>query len=165
MPNRLTRGNALVGALSIDAQDITISDDLVVGDTANVAGNFSVNTTKFTVAASTGNTAVDGTLGVKGNVAVNTNKFNVTASSGNTAVAGTLGVAGDVAVNTDKLVVTASSGNVESKGTIKGTQFILDPKIALIADPTGGATQDAESRTAIVAIIDALIAAGIVSAT
>ncbi|MBI3418623.1 MAG: DUF2793 domain-containing protein [Proteobacteria bacterium] len=34
------------------------------------------------------------TLGVTGNFAVNTNKFNVTASSGNTTVAGTLGVTG-----------------------------------------------------------------------
>lgn len=35
--NRLTRGKALVGALSIDAQDITISDDLVVGDSTGTA--------------------------------------------------------------------------------------------------------------------------------
>lgn len=137
MPNRLTRGQALVGALSIDAQDITISDDLLVGDSANVAGNFSVNTTKFTVAGASGNTVVDGTLGVKGNVAV----------------------------NTDKLVVTASSGNVVSAGTVTGTQFILSPKLSLVADPSGGATQDAEARTAIGAVIDALIAAGIMSAT
>lgn len=37
MPNRLTRGKALVGALSIDAQDITISDDLAVGDATTTA--------------------------------------------------------------------------------------------------------------------------------
>lgn len=35
--NRLTKGKALVGALSIDAQDITISDDLVVGDATATA--------------------------------------------------------------------------------------------------------------------------------
>lgn len=35
--NRLTRGKALVGALSIDAQDITISDDLAVGDATTTA--------------------------------------------------------------------------------------------------------------------------------
>lgn len=35
--NRLTRGKALVGALSIDAQDITISDDLSVGDATATA--------------------------------------------------------------------------------------------------------------------------------
>jgi hypothetical protein len=37
--NRLTRGRALVGALSIDAQDITISDDLAVGGDSAVTGN------------------------------------------------------------------------------------------------------------------------------
>lgn len=36
-------------------------------------------------------------------------------------------------------------------------------KAAVIADPSGGATVDAESRTAINAIIDALQAAGIVA--
>jgi len=35
--NRLTKGRALVGALSIDAQDITISDDLSVGDATATA--------------------------------------------------------------------------------------------------------------------------------
>lgn len=35
--NRLTKGKALVGALSIDAQDITISDDLAVGDATTTA--------------------------------------------------------------------------------------------------------------------------------
>lgn len=35
--NRLTKGRALVGALSIDAQDITISDDLAVGDATTTA--------------------------------------------------------------------------------------------------------------------------------
>lgn len=38
---------------------------------------------------------VVGTLGVTGDVAINTNKFNVTASSGNTSIAGTLGVTGN----------------------------------------------------------------------
>jgi hypothetical protein len=37
---------------------------------------------------------ITGTLGSSGDFAVNTNKFNVTASSGNTAIAGTLGVTG-----------------------------------------------------------------------
>ena len=44
--------------------------------------------------AITGNETVGGTLGVTGDVAVNTNKFNVTASSGDTLIAGTLGVTG-----------------------------------------------------------------------
>lgn len=46
-----------------------------------------------------GSVAVSGTLGVTGDVAVNTNKFNVTASSGNTTIAGTLGVSGNTTID------------------------------------------------------------------
>lgn len=88
MPNRLTRGRALVGALSIDAQDITISDDLSVGDDATIAGD---------------------------------------------------------------LTVTGS--------------ITFGDQQAAISDPSGGATQDAEARTAIEAIIDALEAVGILEAS
>jgi hypothetical protein len=45
-------------------------------------------------AAVTGNSTVTGTLGVSSDFAVNTSKFTVAASSGNTAVAGTLAVTG-----------------------------------------------------------------------
>ena len=76
-----------------------------------VDGNFDVNSNKFTVTASNGNTAVGGTLnvtgtagfsdavGVDGNFDVNTNKFTVAASSGNTVVAGTLNVTGTITGN------------------------------------------------------------------
>ena len=46
MPNRLTRGKALVGALHIDAQDITIADDLIVGDDATVTGDLITGTAR-----------------------------------------------------------------------------------------------------------------------
>ena len=46
------------------------------------------------MADTTGNVATAGTLASTGDFAVNTNKFNVTASSGNTTVAGTVGVTG-----------------------------------------------------------------------
>jgi hypothetical protein len=42
--NRLTRGKALVGALSIDAQDISVTDDLTVGDDADIVGDATVGT-------------------------------------------------------------------------------------------------------------------------
>ena len=85
---------------------------------ADIAGNFAINTNKFNVTASSGNTTIAGTLGVTGDVSINTNKFNVTASSGNTTVAGTLGVTGDVAVNTNKFTVAASTGNTAVGGTL-----------------------------------------------
>ena len=48
--NRLTRGRALVGALSIDAQDITISDDLVVGGDSRTTGVAAVTRSAATIA-------------------------------------------------------------------------------------------------------------------
>lgn len=52
--------------------DLTLTDDLVVGDDATISGDLdvtggiTVNTDKFTVAADTGNTVIDGTLTVGG---------------------------------------------------------------------------------------------------
>jgi len=48
--------------------------------------------------------------------------------------------------------------------TASGTIDLGDP-VSVIAAPTGGATQDAESRTAIVAILAALDAVGIMAAS
>lgn len=46
-----------------------------------------------------GNVSITGTLGSSGNFAINTNKFNVTASSGDTTIAGSLGVTGLTTLN------------------------------------------------------------------
>lgn len=48
--NRLTRGRVLVGALSIDAQDITITDDLVVGGDSRTTGVAAVTRSTATIA-------------------------------------------------------------------------------------------------------------------
>jgi hypothetical protein len=48
--NRLSKGKVLVGALSIDAQDITISDDLVVGGDSRTAGVAAVKRSAATIA-------------------------------------------------------------------------------------------------------------------
>lgn len=56
MANRLTRGRALVGALSIDAQKVTAGDAVVVGSLT--AGTATV----------TGNATVEGDLTVDGSV-------------------------------------------------------------------------------------------------
>ena len=76
------------------------------------AVDFSINTNKFTVANSTGNTVIAGTLGVTGDVAVNTNKFTVTASSGNTAIAGTLNVTGHVTLEGVTSTGATGTGNL-----------------------------------------------------
>ncbi len=55
---------------------------------------------------------------------------------------------------------TALVGGLTAGGTID-----LGDPVTVIADPTGGATQDAEARTAINAILDALDAVGIMAAS
>jgi hypothetical protein len=61
---------------------ITVDGSLTTNTNLSSTGNFAVNTDKFTVGASTGNTAFTG------NLAINTNKFTVNATTGNTAIAG-----------------------------------------------------------------------------
>lgn len=70
-----------------------------------------------------GNVTIAGTLNVVGNFSVNTNKFTVTASSGNTNVAGTLNSAGDFSVATNKFTVTASSGDAVLAGTLTSAKL------------------------------------------
>jgi hypothetical protein len=98
-------------------------------------GNFAVNTDKFTVAATTGNTVVAGTLGVTGDVAVATNKFNVTAASGNTAVAGTLAVTGAATFTSS---VTAAS----IAGSMVATQAQMETGTATTVAVTPGRVQN-----------------------
>lgn len=82
---------------------------VTLATTLAVTGDVAVNTNKFTVTASSGNTLVAGTLSATGDVAVNTNKFNVTASSGNTAIAGTLAVTGTATVGGNAVMTTGTS--------------------------------------------------------
>ncbi len=89
---------------------ITVDGSLSTNTNLSSTGNFAVNTDKFTVAASSGNTAFTGDL------AINTNKFTVNATSGNTVVAGTLSIAsGSISVlggNNMTLAGAASHGGI-----------------------------------------------------
>ena len=85
------------------------SDTLSLGGVVNIAGNLNVNTNKFKVLASNGNTTIAGTLGVAGNFAVNTDKFKVIAGSGNTTTKGTLVVDGATTLKS----TLAVTGNVK----------------------------------------------------
>ena len=102
----------------------------VTGNTS--LGNLNVNTNKFNIISSSGNTTIAGTLNVSnavtlantltvtgntslGNLNVNTNKFNIISSSGNTTIAGTLNVSNAVTL-ANTLTVTNPIG-VSSGGT------------------------------------------------
>lgn len=86
-----------------------------LSNTLGVVGDFTVNTDKFAVQASSGNVDIAGTLDVTGAVsltsdlAINTNKFVVTAASGNTAIAGNLSVEGSTSLNGSVTVGNANA--------------------------------------------------------
>ena len=65
----------------------------------NANGGIAVDTNKFTVADETGNVATAGTLSAAGDFKVNTDKFVVTASSGNTSIGGDLTVTGNLTIS------------------------------------------------------------------
>lgn len=129
----LTAGAVKVGTGLTVAGNTTLVGTLVGGSASDIA----INTNKFTVAASTGNTAVAGTLTVTGlttltgglaggsssNITLNTNKFTVTAATGNTAIAGTLDVTGNTTVGGTLTVTGAASfpGGITVTGTERFT--------------------------------------------
>ena len=92
-----------------------------------------MDTNAFTVADSTGNTAIAGTLTVtsatnlNGGLAMDTNAFTVADSTGNTAIAGTLTVSsatalnGGITVDTNAFTVADSTGNTAIAGTLTVT--------------------------------------------
>ena len=82
-------------------------------------GNFDINTDKFTVNATTGNTGIAGTLHTVSNFDVNTNKFTVDAATGNTSIAGTLHTVSNFDVNTNKFTVNATTGNTSIAGRLE----------------------------------------------
>ncbi|BCU95667.1 MAG: hypothetical protein CM15mV10_0390 [uncultured marine virus] len=63
-------------------------DEVVIqGASKNFIMKNGSGTAKITAGSTTGNITMEGILAVTGNVDVNTDKFNITASSGNTAIA------------------------------------------------------------------------------
>lgn len=146
-------GNTDVGGTLIVTGNTTLS-----GTTRSI-GNFDVNTNKFNVNASNGNTAIAGTLDVDstltstGDFDVNTNKFTVNATSGNTAIAGNLDVTGTVSsvgnfdVNTNKFNVIASSGNTSIAGTLDVTGAITGDSLAVTTINTSGGIDVQNSDT------------------
>ena len=107
-------------------------------------------TAKITAGSTTGNITMEGILAVTGNVDVNTDKFNITASSGNTAIAGTLVVSDATTIKADNKffkIQTAAAADKFTVDTDNGNTVIsgeLNVNSAVDLDTTlnvdGGAT-------------------------
>ena len=115
LSNATESTSTTTGALKV-AGGVGIVKNLNVGGNIGLTGNLLINTDKFVITATTGNTAIAGTLDTVGTFKVNTDKFVVTATNGNTAIAGTLDVTG----NTELLANLVIDGN---------TQLGSDPSI------------------------------------
>jgi hypothetical protein len=87
-----TGATALGGTLAVTGAT-TLNGNTSVSGTNTLTVGTGATTLGGTLAV-TGATTLSSTLGVTGNIAVNTNKFTIDASTGNTVIAGTLKVAG-----------------------------------------------------------------------
>jgi hypothetical protein len=160
---------------SMGFTNLSVPGTLGVTGLVSADGGIAVNTDKFTVAETTGNTAIAGNLQVSGpisanggmdvlssltagslsltgGIAVDTDKFTVADTTGNTAIAGTLGVTGlvsadgGIAVDTDKFTVADATGNVTTKGNVvvEGTLSCSNiveatPTLPMLGESFGGA--------------------------
>lgn len=83
-----------------------------------------------------------GSVEMVGNLYINTDKFSVVGSSGNTSISGTLTVAGvtniasDVNINTDKVSITASTGDTDIRGNVTVSGSISHRDIGFISRTT-----------------------------
>lgn len=124
---KMATGSQAVTATTLTAGRTSLTDTISGNVVALFGGNIGIGTTaynKFTIAGSSGNTAIAGTLGVTGNTTIGSNKVVITASSGNTAIAGTLSTVGNVAIGTtgyNKFTVAGTTGNTAIAGTLAVT--------------------------------------------
>jgi hypothetical protein len=122
-------GTANVDTLQVD-ESATVTVDLSVGQDVDITRDTAIGR----------NLSVTGATGVDGDFDVNTNKFTVAATTGNTAIAGTLGVTGQISGNvTGDLTgnVTASSGTTTLNNlTVNGTVDFTNTTLVNVSDPT-----------------------------
>jgi len=156
----VTGASTLTGAVSAgDTLAVTGASTLasvtVTGATA-LNGGITCDTNAFTVADTSGDTAIAGTLTVtgatalNGGIAVDTNKFTVADTSGDTLVAGTFAVTGvstltgllnangGIAVDTSAFTVADTTGITTIAGLLNANGGIaVDTSAFTVADTTG----------------------------
>ena len=94
-------------ATTADAVEVNANFTAVAAGALDKTGDTMTGTLTVPTLAVTGNASVTGTLGAGGNYIINTNKFTVAASSGNTVIAGTLAVTGAITGSLAGLSITA----------------------------------------------------------
>jgi predicted acyltransferase (DUF342 family) len=120
-------GTLDVAGASTLTSTLDVTGATTLGSTLDVTGESTFNnnvlvkqgdTTKASIALSSGNISTQGNVSADGSLYVNTDKFVVNGTNGDTTVAGELNVADDTKINTDKFVVTAATGNTDIAGTL-----------------------------------------------
>jgi hypothetical protein len=104
----------------IERMNITSGGDANILGNVNLnttSSGATINNGNLTVANQSA-TSLTGTLDVTGNVAVNTNKFNINASNGNTGIAGTLTVGNIVQLNNVTQSTTKDDGALVTEGGV-----------------------------------------------
>lgn len=107
----ITLGDNSTGDIILD-NATTLNSTLTGGASSNIT----INTSAFTVNATTGNTSVGGTLHSGGNFDVGTTFFTVEAATGNTVVGGTLEVTGGTTLSS-----ALTYGGVTLANAVTGT--------------------------------------------
>jgi hypothetical protein len=130
-------GNTTVGGTLGVTGAATLSSTLGVTGNTTVGGTLGVTgaTTLSSTLAVTGATTLSSTLGVTGDVAVNTDKFKITASSGNTEIAGTLKVAGG-SPGAGKVLVSDANGLASWSANSNGGASLISATATMAATDT-----------------------------
>ncbi|WP_396159595.1 beta strand repeat-containing protein, partial [Flavobacterium sp.] len=121
-------GNTTIGGTTTLNGNTAVSgsNTLSVGSGATTLGG---------TLAVTGATTLTSNLGVTGDVAVNTDKFKITASSGNTEIAGTLKIAGG-SPSTGKVLVSDANGLASWSANSNGGASLISATATMAASDT-----------------------------
>ena len=121
-------GNTTIGGTTTLNGNTSVSgsNTLTVGTGASTLGG---------TLAVTGATNLSSTLGVTGDVAVNTDKFKITASSGNTEIAGTLKIAGG-SPGAGKVLVSDANGLASWSANSNGGASLISATATMAATDT-----------------------------
>jgi len=132
----------LTDTLSFDNTGAATFAAGISATTGAFSGDFSVATTKFTVASATGNTVVAGTLDISGNTYIAATKGFYFDGGSNTYIteksADTLAV---YAAATEALTITGSSVTIQGNGIVVGT-LTVDSATSAIVDVSRASTSD-----------------------